>query len=104
MYIIRYYTLEVVLICCTTFFWILQIRGFFNLYIKYFISLVYYCRNIYVYIIGRQHRKDIDLYPKPFRGNNNIINLYTSYEKNLQLSSNKYLLLLLLLYIDCIVK
>ena len=33
----------------------------------------------------------------PFRGNNNIINLYTSYQKNLQLSSNKYLLLLLLL-------
>ena len=32
-----------------------------------------------------------------FRGNNNIINLYTSYEKNVQLSSNKYLLLLLLL-------
>ena len=51
--------------------------------------------------IGRQHRKDIDLYLKPFRGNNNIINLNTSYEKNLQLSSNKYLLLLLLLlYMD----
>ena len=26
--------------------------------------------------LGRQHRKDIDLYLKPFRGNNNIINLY----------------------------
>ena len=52
----------------------------------------------YKYIfIGRRHRKDIDLYLKPFRGNNNIINLYTSYEKNVQLSSNKYLLLLLLL-------
>ena len=47
---------------------------------------------------GRQHRKYIDLYLKPFRGNNNIINLYTSYEKNVQLSSNKYLLLLLLLF------
>ena len=44
--------------------------------------------------MGRQHRKDIDLYLKPFRGNNNKINLNTSYEKNLQLSSNKYLLLL----------
>ena len=54
---------------------------------------------IYIYIFGRQHRNDIDLYLKPFRGNNNIINLYTSYEKNVQLSSNKYLLLLLLLYI-----
>ena len=52
-------------------------------------------------IIGRQHRKDIDLYLNPFRGNNNIINLNTTYEKNVQLSSNKYklLLLLLLLYI-----
>ena len=49
--------------------------------------------------IGQQHRKDIDLYLKPFRGNNNIINVYTSYEKNVQLSSNKYLLLLLLFII-----
>ena len=46
---------------------------------------------IHTYIlIGRQYRKDIDLYLKPFRGNNNIINLNTSYEKNIQLSSNKY--------------
>ena len=50
---------------------------------------------MYIYI-GRQHRKDIDLYLKPFRGNNNIINLNTSYETYLQLSSNIYLLLLLL--------
>ena len=50
------------------------------------------------FIIGRQHSKDIDLYLKPLRGNNNINNLYTSYEKNVQLSSNKYLLLLLLVY------
>ena len=52
--------------------------------------------------VGRQikHRKDIDLYLKPFRGNNNIINFYTSYEKNVQLYSNKYLLLLLLLFIN----
>ena len=49
--------------------------------------------DIIIYNIG--HRKDIDLYLKPIRGNNNIINLYTSYEKNVQLSPNKYLLLLL---------
>ena len=41
-------------------------------------------------VVYRQHRKYIDLYPKPFRGNNNIINLNTSYEKNVQLYSNKY--------------
>ena len=60
--------------------------------------LIKTCEFIQIYI-GRQHRKDIDLYLKPFRGNNNIINLNTSYEKNVQLSSNKYLLLLLLLII-----
>ena len=49
------------------------------------------------YCFGRQHRKDIDIYLKPFRGNNNTINLNNSYEKNVQISSNKYLLLLLLL-------
>ena len=65
----------------------------------YTIAVIYYCY-ICCYILllyitfGRQHRKDIDLYLKPFRGNNNIINLNTSYEKNVQLSSNKYLLLL----------
>ena len=32
-------------------------------------------------MIGRQHRKDIYFYLKPFRGNNNIINLNTSYKK-----------------------
>ena len=37
---------------------------------------------IYIYIcmfFGRQQRKNIDLYLKPFRGNNNIIKLNTSY-------------------------
>ena len=52
-----------------------------------------------LYFFGRQHRKDIDLYLKPFRGNNNIINLNTSYEKNIQLSSNKYLLLFIIIII-----
>ena len=56
--------------------------------------------SIFIYLFGRQHRKDIDLYLKPIRGNNNIINLNTSYEKNVQLSSNKYLLLLLLLFAE----
>ena len=45
---------------------------------------------------GDSIAKILIFYLKPFRGNNNIINLNTSYEKNVQLSSNKYLLLLLL--------
>ena len=52
---------------------------------------------IYMYIFGRQHRKDIDLNLKPFRGNNNINNYIFHTKKNVQFkTSNKYLLLLLL--------
>ena len=50
--------------------------------------------------VGLQHRKDIDLNLKPFRGNNNINNYIFHTKKNVQFkTSNKYLLLLLLLYI-----
>ena len=53
---------------------------------------------INVHTIGRQHRKDIDLNLKPFRGNNNINNYIFHTKKNVQFkTSNKYLLLLLLL-------
>ena len=52
--------------------------------------------NIY---LGRQHRKDIDLNLKPFRGNNNINNYIFHTKKSVQFkTSNKYVLLLLLLY------
>ena len=47
------------------------------------------------YFIGRQHRKDIDLNLKPFRGNNNINNYIFHTKKNVQYkTSDKYLLLL----------
>ena len=55
--------------------------------------------NICQRIIGRQHRKDIDLNLKPFRGNNNINNYIFHTKKNVQFkTSNKYLLLLLYTY------
>ena len=48
--------------------------------------------NIYK-IIGRQHRKDIDLNLKHFRENNNINNYIFHTKKNVQFkTSNKYLL------------
>ena len=47
----------------------------------------------------RQNRKDIDLNLKPFRGNNNINKYIFHTKKNVQFeTSNKYVLLLLLLY------
>ena len=53
---------------------------------------------IYIFI-GREHRKYIDLNLKHFRGNNNINNYIFHTKKNVQFkTSNKYLLLLLLLY------
>ena len=58
--------------------------------------------SIYIYIYtcyadGRQHRKDIDLNLKPFRGNNNINNYIFHTKQNVQFkTSNKYFLLLLL--------
>ena len=54
--------------------------------------------NVVLNFIGRQHRKDIDLNLKSFRGNNNINNYIFHTKKNLQFKTpNKYLLLLLLL-------
>ena len=51
------------------------------------------------YAVWRQNRKDIDLNLKPFRGNNNINNYIFHTKKNVQFkTSNKYLLLLLLLF------
>ena len=54
---------------------------------------------VYVFI-EQQHRKDIDLNLKPFRGNNNINNYIFHTKNNVQFkTSNKYVLLLFIIII-----
>ena len=70
-----------------------QYIAIFAIHNRFDTQLMYYT----ITIIGRQHRKDIDLNLKPFRGNNNINNYIFHTKKDLQFkTSNKYLLLLLL--------